>query len=193
MTAAVSSCKVRYMVEATLILILSLALCVYYLKIIERLLILKKIVSNATTELLIVDPYVNSILWTLVRKTPPSVRVRVLTDRMTADFLSAAKKFAAQHGNWVEIRRTEKYHDRFIVLDGNTCWHLGASITDARKINPRYRPPFPVLGPLARGLLLTLWPLPLPCTVSQFERQELVTAVTADIENVWASSASLLI
>jgi len=181
-------------VAATLILILSLALCVYYLTYVANWLILKKIVSNAATELLIVDPYTNRTLWTLVRNIPPSVKVRILTERMTADFLLAAKKFAARHGNWVEIRQTKKYHDRFIVLDGNTCWHLGASIKDAHRINPRRRPPFPVLGPLARGLLVTLWPLwplPLAGTLSQFERQELVTAVIADIENVWASSASV--
>ena len=84
------------MVAATLILILSLALCVYYLTYVANWLILKKIVSNAATELLIVDPYTNRTLWTLVRNIPPSVKVRILTERMTADFLLAAKKFAAR-------------------------------------------------------------------------------------------------
>ena len=183
----------RYVVETILILILSVALCLYYLTYVANLLIIMKtIVSSAATELLVVDPYANRALWTLVRNIPPSVKVRILTDRMTADFLLAAKKFAARHGNWVEIRQTTKYHDRFIVLDGNTCWHLGASIKDAHKPNPCYRPPFPVLDPLARGLLVTLSPFwPLPLALTQFERQELVTAVIADIENVWAASASV--
>ena len=50
---------------------------------------------------------------------------------MKGDFVLEAKKFANQHGNVVEIRQTSNYHDRFILVDGKQCWHLGASIKDA--------------------------------------------------------------
>jgi ribosomal protein L31E len=162
---------------AAFILIVTTGLFYFYFKAIcQRIMfrfIQKEIVGKATTELLIVDPDVDDTLWWQLMDIPPSVRVRLLTHRMTARFLLEAKVFAAQHGNWVEIRQTEKYHDRFIVLDGNTCWHLGASIKDAGKI------------------LVTLRPLRLASTLSQFERRELVTAVTADIENVWANSETV--
>ena len=33
----------------------------------------------------------------------------------------------------VNVRTTTDFHDRFIVLDGNVCVHVGASIKDAGK------------------------------------------------------------
>jgi hypothetical protein len=50
---------------------------------------------------------------------------------MKGDFILEARKHVTQHGTTVEIRKTETYHDRFIVIDGTKCWHLGASIKDA--------------------------------------------------------------
>jgi hypothetical protein len=160
---------------AIFVIILSLALLIFYWDAGCRRSLysaIQKVVSDATTELLIVDPDVDRLLWALLTRIPPSVRVRLLTDRTTADFLLRAKKFVARHGNWVEIRQTKEYHDCFIALDGNTCWHLGASVK-------------------SRGLLLTLWPLPSQLTLLKFKRQELVKVVIGDIENVWASSPSV--
>lgn len=51
--------------------------------------------------------------------------------QMKGDFALEARKFAAQYGNTIEVRQTQQYHDRFIVTDGDRCWHLGASIKDA--------------------------------------------------------------
>ena len=33
----------------------------------------------------------------------------------------------------VQVRTTKDFHDRFIVLDGTVCVHVGASIKDAGK------------------------------------------------------------
>jgi hypothetical protein len=50
---------------------------------------------------------------------------------MKGDFPLKGRKFAAQHGNTIEVRTTLSFHDRFILVDGARCWHLGASIKDA--------------------------------------------------------------
>ncbi len=31
----------------------------------------------------------------------------------------------------LEVRRSTEFHDRFIVVDDNKCWHVGTSIKDA--------------------------------------------------------------
>lgn len=92
---------------------------------------LRKIVQLAANEILIVDNYVDHTLWQLLTNLQPGVRIRILTNKMKGDFQLEAKKFAAQHGNLVEVRQTAKYHDRFIVEDAGRCWHVGASIKDA--------------------------------------------------------------
>jgi len=92
---------------------------------------LRKIIQLATSEILIVDPYVDETLWQLLTNLSAGVKIRILTDQMKGDFRLEARKFAAQHGNIIEVRQTSKYHDRFIVEDGTRCWHVGASLKDA--------------------------------------------------------------
>lgn len=92
---------------------------------------LRKIVQLAANEILIVDNYVDDTLWQLLTNLLPGVKIRILTSKMKGDFQLEAKKFAAQHGNPVEVRQTGNYHDRFIIEDAQRCWHIGASIKDA--------------------------------------------------------------
>jgi hypothetical protein len=92
---------------------------------------IRKIVQTASSEVLIVDSYVDGTLWSLLTNVLSTAKIRIMTMQMKADFGLEAKKFAAQHGNVIEVRRTSQYHDRFILVDGARCWHLGASIKDA--------------------------------------------------------------
>lgn len=92
---------------------------------------IRKTVQSATSEILIVDSYVDGTLWTLLTNVPSSAKIRIMTTQMKGDFALEGKKFAAQHGNTIEVRQTQQYHDRFVVTDGDRCWHLGASIKDA--------------------------------------------------------------
>lgn len=92
---------------------------------------IRDIVAKTTNNILIVDPYVDDTLWELLTNVPSSIAIRVLTSQMKGDFVLEAKKFARQHGNAIHIRQITNYHDRFLVVDGAVCWHLGASIKDA--------------------------------------------------------------
>lgn len=92
---------------------------------------IRKIVQLVKSEVLIVDSYVDETLWPLLKNIPSSAKIRILTMKMKGDFALEAKNFAGQHGNAIEIRQTITYHDRFILVDRNQCWHLGASIKDA--------------------------------------------------------------
>ena len=125
---------------------------------------LRKIVQLARQDVLIVDPYVDETLWELLTNVHPTVKLRILTDQMKKDFRLEARKFSAQHGNAIEVRTTSKYHDRFIVEDGERCWHIGASIKDA--------------GNKA-------------CAFSELVRPELVKFVIADVESQWSAAAAV--
>lgn len=92
---------------------------------------IRKVCSAAVQSITIVDSYVDDTLWPLLTNVPATTEISILTMRMKGDFPLEGKKFIAQHKNKVEIRTTKSYHDRFILLDGTKCWHLGASIKDA--------------------------------------------------------------
>jgi hypothetical protein len=92
---------------------------------------IRKIIRAATTEILIVDSYVDETLWQLLTNVSPAMKIRIMTTQMKGDFLLEGQKFVAQHGNKIEVRQTRLYHDRFVVIDSAQLWHLGCSIKDA--------------------------------------------------------------
>jgi hypothetical protein len=94
---------------------------------------IRALLQKARKELTIVDPYVDATILTLLSTcTKPGMVIRLLTSKVPSDFALEAKKWIAQHKDSVlEVRTTKEFHDRFVVLDGSVCWHVGASIKDA--------------------------------------------------------------
>jgi hypothetical protein len=94
---------------------------------------MRKIVQYAQKEILIVDTYVDHTTWELLTNVGKQIKIRILTDKMQGDFRLETGKFAAQHGNKIEVKTSKTCHDRFIIEDNSRCWHIGASIKDAGK------------------------------------------------------------
>ncbi len=122
---------------------------------------IRNIIKNAVQEVAIIDPYVDSTLWTALKNLPAGVTILVLTRHMQSDFALEAKKFTMQHGNKVEIRKTNSIHDRFIRTDRKRCWHWGASIKDAG----------------AKAFL-----------ISEIESPQILVAVLNELDTVWTAS-----
>jgi hypothetical protein len=91
---------------------------------------IKNIMSQAQAEILVIDPYVDEDLLDMFAGLDASVKIRVLTEHLKGDFRLALRKLQQQRGG-VEVRCSAQFHDRFIVLDGRACYHLGASINHA--------------------------------------------------------------
>jgi hypothetical protein len=92
---------------------------------------IRRVIISAKRDLLVIDPYAGDLLWALLRNVPLGIRIRVLASKAKSDFLVEAKKFVKQYGHNVQVRLTPDYHDRFIIADGTSCWHLGTSIQHA--------------------------------------------------------------
>ena len=94
---------------------------------------IRGIMRGASTSIDIIDPYVDgSTLTLLTACVIPGMVFRVLTSKCPADFaLETGKWRKQQTQNTLVVRTTKVFHDRFIVLDGVNCWHVGASIKDA--------------------------------------------------------------
>jgi hypothetical protein len=94
---------------------------------------IKEIIHEAKKTILIIDPYTDDSLFTLLATVTVPLDVKILTAKTVgADFTLEAKKFRAQYPQHaLEIRLTREFHDRFIILDSSKCYHVGASIKDA--------------------------------------------------------------
>ena len=94
---------------------------------------IREIIGKAKSTVYILDNYVDSSLFSLLGTLRDSVtNVKMLTFKCPSDFDEEARRFQAQHSNiTLEVRRSKDFHDRFIILDGGECYHLGASIKDS--------------------------------------------------------------
>lgn len=100
------------------------------------------LLASATSELLIVDPYLDEQIFdAYISTVPPQIVVRLLTSKYPASLSPAVKKFISQKNMVVEVRSTREIHDRVIFIDGRSCWVLGQSIKDAAKTKPTYLAP----------------------------------------------------
>jgi len=94
---------------------------------------IRAILQRATKGIVIVDPYIDQSILTLLAACAKSgMSIRLLSSKLPADFALETRKWAAQHqGVAIEVRTTKEFHDRFIVLDDAACWHIGCSLKDA--------------------------------------------------------------
>ncbi|MCG2829777.1 MAG: DUF2321 domain-containing protein [Desulfobacteraceae bacterium] len=94
---------------------------------------IKNILQKAKSSLDIIDPYVDNTIFQMIATIPCSnLEVRILSFNLPPDLSLEAKKFISQHPNVsIEVRTTKEFHDRFIIIDGSSFYHIGASIKDA--------------------------------------------------------------
>jgi hypothetical protein len=94
---------------------------------------IRGILQLANAKLVIIDPYMDSSIYKILGTlSATSMEINILTSKVPSDFALEGQKFAKQHpGFTVKLRQTKDFHDRFVILDGNRCYLLGASIKDA--------------------------------------------------------------
>jgi hypothetical protein len=101
----------------------------------DAYLTIRDVLGRASKDMIIVDAYVRSSLLLTLKGLPArALFVKILTveRNLPKDFRTELKAFRRQVAHiQIEIRTTTEFHDRFIVIDGNEFYHVGASIKDA--------------------------------------------------------------
>lgn len=95
--------------------------------------VLQGLFAEATRELTIVDAYADTTIFQMLSARPVAgLTVRILCSRYGPAVAAEVTRFAAQYsGVTIETRQSRDFHDRFIVLDGDICVHVGSSLKDA--------------------------------------------------------------
>jgi hypothetical protein len=93
---------------------------------------LREIIQSAQSSIMIVDPYMDSSILTILGTSSRSLVIQLLSHTLPNDFAHEIGTFKKQYcPQSIEVRRAREFHDRFIVIDGTRCFHVGASIKDA--------------------------------------------------------------
>lgn len=94
--------------------------------------LLTKLISKAEKELVLIDNYVDISTLNILAKKKLSVNVVIYTAKKTKLSKADVDNFNRQYPV-LEVKYTEAFHDRFLIVDSLYAYHIGASIKDAGK------------------------------------------------------------
>ena len=90
------------------------------------------IIKRANSKILIIDNYIDDSILKMLAKKKSNTEVVILTsDKSNIDAIDI-KKFNMEYPI-LKVAKTNRFHDRFIVIDNKEMYHLGASVKDLGK------------------------------------------------------------
>ena len=90
------------------------------------------IIKKANKKILIIDNYIDDSVLKMLTKKKANVEVVILTSDKSNIEKIDIQKFNKEYPT-LKVSKTNKFHDRFIVIDNKEMYHLGASIKDLGK------------------------------------------------------------
>ena len=94
--------------------------------------LITSIIQKAQKEIILIDGYVDVDTLNILAKKNAGVDVKIYTYASAQLTNRDAANFNAQYPT-LTVKKTQVFHDRFIIIDGKTAYHIGASIKDAGK------------------------------------------------------------
>ena len=91
-----------------------------------------EIIKSAKSKILIIDNYIDDSILEMLTKKKEDVKVVILTSNRTNISKLDIQKFNKEYPT-LEVAKTDKFHDRFIVIDDKELYHVGASLKDLGK------------------------------------------------------------
>lgn len=94
--------------------------------------LLVELISKADKELVLIDNYVDVSTLNVLAKKKAGIKVVVYTVKKTKLSKADVDNYNQQYPT-LEVKYTDAFHDRFLLVDDTYAFHIGASIKDAGK------------------------------------------------------------
>ncbi|MCX8472608.1 MAG: ORF6N domain-containing protein [Sediminibacterium sp.] len=94
--------------------------------------LVSKIIRTAKKNIFLIDNYIDETTLTHLTKKSNNVQVFLLTKDISKQLILDTQKANEQYGNFKTITFTHS-HDRFLIIDEQEVYHLGASLKDLGK------------------------------------------------------------
>ncbi len=91
-----------------------------------------ELISRAKKSIILIDNYIDETTLLQLSKRNEKVHCTIYTEKITAQLKLDLEKHNAQYSP-IEIRILKNVHDRFLILDEEELYHLGASLKDLGK------------------------------------------------------------
>ena len=89
-------------------------------------------IQSAEKEIVMIDNYIDLSVLERLTKKQKDVKVTIYTDPKTKLSEQDIQKFNEQYPQ-LTLKHTSKAHDRFLIIDDKTLYHIGASLKDLGK------------------------------------------------------------
>jgi len=90
------------------------------------------LIKTANESIILIDNYVDDSVLTLLTKRTAGVKATLYTNNISKELSLDCEKHNKQYEP-VELKAFTKSHDRFLIIDYNTVYHIGASLKDLGK------------------------------------------------------------
>ncbi len=90
------------------------------------------LIRTAKHSIILIDNYIDDTVLTLLEKRKEKVSVTIYTKIISKQLALDIKKHNAQYP-FVEVKELTSIHDRFLILDNEKVYHIGASLKDLGK------------------------------------------------------------
>ncbi len=90
------------------------------------------LIRSAKKEIILIDNYIDDSVLTLFTKRKKDVKVIIYTKEITKQLKQDLEKHNKQYSK-IEIKKFNDSHDRFLFIDNNDLYHIGASLKDLGK------------------------------------------------------------
>ena len=95
---------------------------------------MKKFVRMAKKELIVIDPYFSDSVLPLIAQKRKDVEVLVVKNSRSKLLHDVdVAQFNAQYANSLTVKVSDRFHDRFLIIDKTTLIHVGASLNHLGK------------------------------------------------------------
>ena len=89
------------------------------------------ILKNGKKEIILIDPYADLELLDMIKDINASIVLIMKNKSLLSE--KQINRFNKQYSNKLIVFKNDMFHDRYIILDRNTIYHLGASINHLGK------------------------------------------------------------
>lgn len=86
------------------------------------------LIKSAKKSIILIDNYIDESILTLFSKNQ-EIRIQIYTSNISKQLQLDINKYNQQYNN-LEVKITKNFHDRFLILDVDDVYHIGASLKD---------------------------------------------------------------
>ena len=90
------------------------------------------IIKSATDSVILIDNYIDESVLSLLSKRKKNVIAKIYTTEITRQLLLDFEKHNKQYPE-IKLIQFSRSHDRFLIIDEKTVYHIGASLKDLGK------------------------------------------------------------